>query len=289
MGSEGTRGMMAGGRRGVGAICVAERFPELRKRLIELLRGLSAEDWEKRTAAPLWTVKDVAAHLLGGDVGNVSRRRDAYRPGGKEFHSYEELVAFINGLNATWVTAAKRLSPRVLCDLLEFTEPMLEEYFASVDLMAMGEPVDWAGPGPAPVWLDVAREFTERWHHQQQIRDATGRPPLYEPYFFAPVLDAFMRALPHSFRDVQAAKGTVVKIEISGEAGGVWFLERDRDGWELLAETDAKDLTEVVIPQDAAWRMFTKGLNAGRARAVSKITGDAGLAGQVFSTTAILG
>lgn len=26
------------------------------------------------------------------------------------------------------------------------------------------------------MWLDAAREYTEFWVHQQQIRDATGRP-----------------------------------------------------------------------------------------------------------------
>ncbi len=45
-------------------------------------------------------------------------------------------------------------------------------YFQRVDPFAMGGPVSWAGPEPAPVWLDVAREFTERWHHQQHIRAA---------------------------------------------------------------------------------------------------------------------
>jgi hypothetical protein len=45
-----------------------------------------------------------------------------------------------------------------------------------LDLDALGEPVSWAGPDPAPLWLDCARDFTEYWVHQQQIRDATGRP-----------------------------------------------------------------------------------------------------------------
>ncbi len=31
-------------------------------------------------------------------------------------------------------------------------------------------------PWPAPVWLDLAREHTEGRTHQQQIRDAVGRP-----------------------------------------------------------------------------------------------------------------
>ena len=36
--------------------------------------------------------------------------------------------------------------------------------------------VNWAGPEPAPIWLDPAREYTERWVHQQHIRDAVRNP-----------------------------------------------------------------------------------------------------------------
>ncbi|HEX3202686.1 MAG TPA: hypothetical protein VHW42_12245 [Actinomycetes bacterium] len=38
------------------------------------------------------------------------------------------------------------------------------------------DPVSWVGPDPAPNWLDVAREYSERWTHQQQIRDAAEIP-----------------------------------------------------------------------------------------------------------------
>src|SRR5688572_32295034 len=44
--------------------------------------------------------------------------------------------------------------------------------------------------------FDTAREFTERWHHQQQIRLATNRPGIMTRELYYPVLDCFMRALP---------------------------------------------------------------------------------------------
>ena len=34
--------------------------------------------------------------------------------------------------------------------------------------------VAWAGEERSPAWFDVARELTERWHHQAHIRLATG-------------------------------------------------------------------------------------------------------------------
>jgi hypothetical protein len=153
----------------------------------------------------------------------------------------------------------------------------------------MGDPVSWAGPDPAPLWFDMAREFTERWHHQQQIRDATGNPPLYDPYFFSPVLDTFVRALPHSFFHAPAPDGTVVRFEISGHAGGVWFLVRVANVWELAVESEGEPVADVVLPQDTAWRMFTKGVDYERARASAAIRGDAALVSPIFRTVSIIG
>jgi uncharacterized protein (TIGR03083 family) len=257
--------------------------------LLELLAGLSEEDWTRPTAASRWSVKDVAAHLLGGDVGILSRKRDAFRPPGAVIAAYTDLVDLINRLNAEWVLAARRMSPHLLCELLAYTGPQVEEYFSSLDPRAIGDPVSWAGPDPAPVWFDLAREFTERWHHQQQIRDATGKPPLYDPYFLSPVLDTFVRALPHNFRDASAHDGTVVRLEISGNAGGVWFLVRIGPTWQLAIESETEPSADMVLPQDTAWRMFTKGVDGEGARAQAVIRGEAELVSPIFRTISIIG
>ena len=65
----------------------------------------------------------------------------------------------------------------------------------------------------SPCWLALARK----------------RPPLYDPYFLTPVLDKFVRALPYTFRDSKAHVETSVRLEITGEAGGVWFVYRTEE------------------------------------------------------------
>jgi uncharacterized protein (TIGR03083 family) len=270
-------------------ILTADRFAPLRARLLDLLTGFSAEDWARPTAARGWSVKDVAAHLLGGDVGILSRERDHFVASASVIHTHDQLIALVNRLNDEWVTAARRMSPRVLCDLLAWMGPRVEAYFSSLDPMAIGGPVSWAGPEPAPVWFDLARELTERWHHQQQMRDATRRPPLYDPYFLAPVLDTFVRALPYNFRQTSAPSGTIVRLEISGDAGGVWFVRRASESWELATDVDALPSAEVTLPQDVAWRLFTKGFDRQKARQLSVVDGDADLASPIFATTAIIG
>jgi uncharacterized protein (TIGR03083 family) len=270
-------------------ILVVDRFAPLRAKLLTLLHGLSEAEWASPTAAPRWSTKDVTAHLLGGDIGILSRERDAYCPPGPAFRTYSELVELVNRLNEEWVVAVRRMSPQLLCELLAFSGPAVEKYFSSLDPNALGGPVSWAGPDPVPVWFDIAREFSERWHHQQQIRDATGRPPLYEPYYLSPVLDTFVRALPHHFRQTVASPGTTVRFEISGEAGGVWFMNRIDQTWALALEPTAEPATEVVLTQDAAWRLFTKGMDREEIRSRAVIQGDASLALPIFATTAIIG
>ena len=241
-------------------IIVADLFPEVLNELLQLLASLSAEDWQKPTACPGWCVKDVALHLLGVEVGNLSRRRDGHRLGAS-IANWEELVKYVNDWNQGWVQATRRISPRLLIDLLQYTGGQMCDYFRSLDPYALGGSVSWVGPEPAPIWLDLAREYTERWHHQQHIRDAVGKPGLKQPRYFAPVLAAFARALPRTFRSTVAAENTTVTLTITGESGGRWSLLRERDRWRLYAGAVEQPDVEVVIDEDDAWRLFTRGLS----------------------------
>jgi uncharacterized protein (TIGR03083 family) len=231
-----------------GKVDTVELFPELNARLLELLRGLSDAEWASPTICDGWLVKDLAAHLLGDELGNLSRRRDRHIDAsmveqGEDLSNKPDLLRFINRYNQAWVTATRRLSTRVICDWMEIAAKAMHAYFASLNLHAMGAPVSWAGPEPAPVWLDVAREYTERWHHQQQIRDATGRRSLTERRLFAPVLDTFVRALPHTYRGVGAPDGTQVTLRIMGDAGATWWLMRVNSRWQLSVDSTAQNPT----------------------------------------------
>lgn len=270
------------------AIVTTELFPELRLHLLSLLNSLAPEEWERPTLARKWTVKDVALHLLGDDIGVLSRRRDGHSLPVDGISNWHEFVAFIDGLNRVWVEATRRMSTRVLCDFLAFTGPQAEAYFRSLDPFAIGDPVEWAGPEPQAQWLDIAREYTERWHHQQQIRDATGRPGLYEPRLFAPVLDTFVRAIPHTFRSVDAPDGTLVELDITGDGGGEWVLRRMGNAWELLAGGSPKAEARVELKGEDAWKVFTCGIRGKEALGCAKITGDGALGAKVLETVSVI-
>jgi hypothetical protein len=137
-------------------------------------------------------------------------------------------------------------------------------------------------------WFDTARELTERWHHQQQIRLATDRPGIMTPDLYHPVLDCFLRGLPHLYRNTDAPVGTVLLVEIAGECGGQWVLSRASTTWELVKESAAGPSARVTIPQEIAWRVFTKGIDRESARSQIKIEGDPQLGNLVLELTAVI-
>jgi uncharacterized protein (TIGR03083 family) len=267
-------------------------YPGERAALLGLLGDLSPADWEAPTVCPGWSVKDVAAHLLGDDIGRLSWGRDGYvNPAfaaGLDIATLPGLVAAIDRQNAVWVAGTRRISPRLLIELLKMTGELTEAYFASLDMTALGMPVDWAGPEPAPVWLDVAREYTERWVHQQHIRDAVGKPGLKERRWFAPVLETFVRGLPRVLRDAPSPDGTALRLVISGDVGGEWIALRQNGDWVLgMAPGMAVDAT-IELDDDRAWRLFTKGISKEEARKGVRIEGDAALAERALDTVSIL-
>ncbi len=143
-------------------IDVVDLLPVLDGKLIELLKSLSLDDWQKQTIAKLWTVKDVVAHLLDGNIRTLSILRDNYFGEQPPGNSYPELVGFLNRLNADWVKAMKRTSPQMLIFLHEMTGPVFCDYFKTLNptdgsLLA----VDWAGETESKNWMEIAREYTE--------------------------------------------------------------------------------------------------------------------------------
>jgi uncharacterized protein (TIGR03083 family) len=227
-------------------ILTAPLFAPLNDELVALLRGLSPAEWSAPTVAGAWTVKDVAAHLLDTTLRRLSMHRDSHEPPPRDVTS---LGALVNDLNAEGVSYARRLSTVMLIDQHARYGAQLAEFFESLDPFAEAKwSVSWAGEEQSAMWFDVARELTEKWHHQQQIRDAVARPPLYERYL-APVIETFVRALPYTYREVDAGGPVVVRID-----DGAWSLV----GGKLWAGEAEDPLVRIMLTGDAAWRLFTR-------------------------------
>jgi uncharacterized protein (TIGR03083 family) len=256
-------------------ILTAHLFPKLEGMLIELLRSLAPNDWEKQTLAPKWKVKDVAAHLLDIWLRRLAASRSRATGETPKIISGAELVALINSLNAEGIKKYRQLSTSELIARMEITSRECSEYLQSLDPFAPAMfPVSWAGEDESANWFDTAREFTERWHHQQQIRVAVAVPGIMTREFYFPVLDCFMRALPHAYSAVPGKRGTLAQFNIAGDCGGSWYLLRDTDAWRLVSSATGEKVSETTIPQEIAWRIFTKGIAVEATKAQIHVQGD---------------
>ena len=108
------------------------------------------------------------------------------------------------------------------------------------------------------------------------------------PDLYHPVLDCLLRGLPHLYRQLDAPAGTALLLEITGECGGHWFLSRGTGRWELVKQSAPEFAACVTIPQEIAWRVFTKGIDRESARAQIQMEGDHNLGNHALELTAIV-
>jgi uncharacterized protein (TIGR03083 family) len=228
------------------------------------LSELAPADWDRPTVAGAWRVRDVVAHLLNGELRTLAAHRDRHDLApGAAVQGYADVVALIQRLNAEGVAAGRHLSPRLLVDLLAVSGGWMTEFVATLDPDAPALfSVAWAGETESTNRFDTAREYTERWHHEMQIRQALGergRPSiLLAERFAVPLLDTAVRVLPHVYRDVDAAPGTTLTFAASlPGTEGLASVDPDAPSWELQW---------ALCREDAAWRLYRGATQAPAAR-----------------------
>jgi len=272
-------------------ISVNHLFPELHQKLVKLFKTLEEREWYTRTACSKWCVKDIAQHLLEDYLGVLSRKRDNYKNptiNEAKFKSNIELVDYINKINKDWVDVTKTLSPILLIQLLEFSGDLLFKHHSSVNLMKAESKVSWISTDKLPNWMDIAREYTEHWLHQNHIREAVNKPLLTSTHLFHPFIQTYMLALPKTYKDINTKEGTSINIKVKGNAGGDWSLVRMKNEWVLYEKQINNAQTIININQDTLWRLFSKGINKNLARKRITIKGNKKLGENILNTISLI-
>ncbi|GAA5073794.1 maleylpyruvate isomerase family mycothiol-dependent enzyme [Nocardia iowensis] len=262
-------------------------FPVERQALLELLRSLEPADWTKPTVCPGWSVADVTAHILNDYMRRISGSRDQH--GGAAFRDGETLPAYLARVNEEFVRAMRQCSPHLVIELLAQLGPELDLIWAATDLEGPAHlDVSWAGLSVSPGWLDIAREYTEFWVHQQQIRDAVYRPGADDVSMLRPVLVTFLHALPSALHDRIRPSGATVRFEVVGPAGGCWTGVSDGQRWELTTSQAVEPTASVRMDQDTLWRLASRGITVETARRRSELRGDQELAESATTLLAVV-
>lgn len=194
--------------------------------VIDLGRSCSDADFDLPTACPGWTVKDQISHVVGleswlhtGDVPNVAVpdyahiRHEAGKFVERSVEQRRNMVGskVVNELEGV---AAKRIE--------QFSDPEM-----TLETVVRGA---W---GPAPAGDSLRLRILDIWTHEQDIRQALGRPGNLDSGGAAVFMDVLFAALPKLVaRDAGIEPGNVVIFDVTGPVmgrAGIW-VEEGEDG-----------------------------------------------------------
>ncbi len=260
-----------------------------RAALLELLRDLTDEEWATPTECPAWSVKGLALHILGDDLSLLTRQRD---------HSTDSLTLFaedhpgltfrelLDGFNEHWVSGARFLSAPLLIELLDLVGQWSADFYEGVGLDTIsGEPVQFfATLDLSPYWQVIAREYSERFIHQAQIRRALGRPEV-DGELLAVAAEVHAHLLAAWAREFAPPAGATVAF--AAGAAGRWVLTREADGWAVDAGGTDADGT-ISVADGAVNRLVGRGLDAPDLDRAVTCSGDLDLARGLFAPIAPL-
>nr|WP_241387170.1 maleylpyruvate isomerase family mycothiol-dependent enzyme [Rhodococcus sp. CH91] len=139
--------------------------------LDDVLSGLTDDEWDASTTLPGWTVKDIAAHLIGTE--SMLAGIDA--PGvDRDVRSLPHVRNDIAAFNELWVESLRPVpGPEVLSRYREIVARRTDELSAMSQEDFEKESTTPVGPAPYGRFMRI-RVF-DCWLHELDICDALGR------------------------------------------------------------------------------------------------------------------
>jgi len=248
-----------------------------------LLASLDPADWHRPTALPGWDVQANVAHIVGTEsiLAGVPTP-----PTSVPVADLAHVRNDIGGMNEPWVLALASLTPEEVRDQLR---AIVEQRTGALLGLTQDE---WDAEGFTPAGTDSYGRFMrirvfDCWMHEQDIRDAVGRPGHLGGAPVELVLDEMATAMGFVVgKRAGAPDGARVTLALVGEAARDIHVVVDG----RAAVVDALDApASVVITTDV--HTFTR-LAGGRTRWAAidsdlvTIEGDPALAEQILQNLA---
>jgi uncharacterized protein (TIGR03083 family) len=146
------------------------------RRFVDLLRNLEQDDWDCPTDCTRWTVKDVAAHIVGETEAFASLREFAHQwrlgPGVRRQIGARDLI---DGVNEVQVRERRPLSPAELMARMAGRTEAAVRMRARLPLPVRAVPITFPVVGRRSVGYLVDLVITrDVWMHRVDICGATG-------------------------------------------------------------------------------------------------------------------
>ena len=197
-------------------------YQQTTQAVVDLGRSCTQEDFAKPTACPGWTVKDQISHVVGleswlhtGDVPQV------------DVPDYDHLRHEAGRFIERSVEIRRPLRASAIVDELETLAAQRVKQFSAPDMTL--DTVVRGAWGPAPAGDNLRTRILDIWTHEQDIRQAVGRPGDLDSGGAAVFMDLLFAALPRLVaREAAIPPGNVVIIDVTGPIlgrAGVWVDE----------------------------------------------------------------
>jgi uncharacterized protein (TIGR03083 family) len=210
---------------------LVEAYRQATQAVIDLGHSCSDADFDRPTAAPGWTVKDQVAHV----VGLESWMRTGSQPR-VDVPDYPHVRNDLGRFTEVAVEQRRRVrGDKVVAELETVLAQRMDDLTGGPDAT---EPVDSTRVVRTPLGdrplIDALRIRTlDIWTHEQDIRQALGRPGDLDSGGAAVFVDVLFSVFPRLVaRDAAVPPGNVVILEVTGPVkgrAGVW-VEQSDDG-----------------------------------------------------------
>jgi uncharacterized protein (TIGR03084 family) len=181
--------------------------------LVDLVRGIRADDWLRPTPARGWDVRDTISHLADTDDMVIATATGA--PGALA----ERVAGSASGEDVTFrgVLYGRRRSGSAVCAWFEASTTALHEMFLGLE---PGARVPW-GIGMQPPSLVTAR-IMETWAHGLDVHTALGVASR-DTDRLAHVAWLATRALPYAYSVAgREPPGDPLRVELTLPSGAAW-------------------------------------------------------------------
>jgi uncharacterized protein (TIGR03083 family) len=181
--------------------------------LAALGAGLDDNAWTVATPCPGWDVAAQYAHIIGTESMLLSRPNPE---GGEKAEQPAHVRNQIGGFNEVWV---EHLAGRSRSEVLAQFEEIVA---ARTEALAGMTEADFEAPSWTPVGQADYRRFMQIrvfdcWVHDQDVRDAVGRPGLESGPVVDQSIDEIVRALGFVVgKKAGAPQGSSVRFELTG-------------------------------------------------------------------------
>jgi uncharacterized protein (TIGR03083 family) len=193
---------------------LVDAYAQTVRAVIDLGHSCSDADFNKDTACPGWTVKDQISHVVGVEewVGGAPLPRIP-------IPDYGHLRSDADRATELHVEARRSMLGKKVVTELETV--LAQRLRALTDPGLSLDSIVKSTAGPAPVRIALRARILDIWTHEQDMRQALGRPGNLDAPGASIFLEQLFDALPRLVaRNAGIEPGNVVIIDVTGPVVG---------------------------------------------------------------------